>query len=68
MAVFLPSTSIPCLSCGAESGAERTTSRTNTTCGELLSNSKKLVDLVDVALDAMPRQIYAVGPGWSPVL
>lgn len=30
------------------------TPRTNTTCGELLSSAKELVDLVDVALDSMP--------------
>jgi hypothetical protein len=30
------------------------TASTNTTCGELMSSSKKLVDLVDVALDSMP--------------
>lgn len=30
------------------------TPRTNTTCGELLASSKKLVDVVDVALDSMP--------------
>ncbi len=30
------------------------TPRTNTTCGELLASAKKLVDLVDTALDSMP--------------
>jgi hypothetical protein len=30
------------------------TPMTNTTCGELMASSKKLVDFVDVALDSMP--------------
>jgi hypothetical protein len=30
------------------------TTRTSTACGEVLSSAKKLVDIVDVALDSMP--------------